>query len=106
MSNFDNNPYAVNNATDDYGHNNQTPVHVPDYFVASIVVTILCCLPFGIAGIVFASKAKTLKAAGQYQEALAQANKAKIFVYLSIGLGLVAVIANIALQIAATQVGQ
>lgn len=39
------------------------------YMWQSIVVTLLCCLPFGIAGIVNASKVSGLYAAGQYEEA-------------------------------------
>lgn len=39
------------------------------WMVESILVTILCCLPFGIAGIVFASKVSSLYAAGNYEAA-------------------------------------
>ncbi len=37
-----------------------------NWLVESILVTILCCLPFGIAGIVFASQVNTKFAAGDY----------------------------------------
>lgn len=104
MSNFDNNPYAASNIEDDYAP--QGPVHVPDYLVASILVTLFCCLPFGIAAIIFAAKARSLKSAGQYHEAFEQSKKAKLFTYLSLGLGLLVIIANIALQIAAMNAGQ
>ena len=32
------------------------PTQVPNYLVQSILVTIFCCLPFGIAAIVFAAQ--------------------------------------------------
>lgn len=44
------------------------------WMVESILVTLFCCLPFGIAGIVFASKVSSLYASGNYEAAL-QASK-------------------------------
>ncbi|MCL2349120.1 MAG: CD225/dispanin family protein [Planctomycetaceae bacterium] len=104
MNDFDNNPYAASNVTDDDGYN-ETPVNVPDYLVASILVTLFCCLPLGIPAIIFAAKARSLKGVGQYQAALEQSNKAKIFTYVSLGLGLLVIFGNIALQIAARNAG-
>ncbi len=53
----------------------QPPLTPPkNWLVESILVTILCCLPFGIAGIVFASQVNTKYAAGDYNGAL-QASK-------------------------------
>ena len=103
MSDFNDNPYAVSNVTDDYGFDHETPVKVPDYLVASILVTLFCCLPLGIPAIIFAAKARSLAGSGQYQAALEQSNKAKIFTYISLGFGLLVLIANIALQFAAMQ---
>ena len=37
-----------------------------NWLVESILVTIFCCLPFGIAGIVFASQVNSKWAAGDY----------------------------------------
>ena len=48
------------------------------WMAESILVTILCCLPFGIVGIVYASKINSLFAAGQYEAAeQASANAGK-----------------------------
>ena len=99
MSDFDNNPYAVSNVTDDYGYNEE-PVHVPDYFVVSILVTFFCCLILGILAILASSKAKSLKATGQYQAALEQANKAKIYIIISVVWGLIVFVAQIAIMLA------
>ncbi len=48
-----------------------TPAVRPkNWLVESILVTVFCCLPFGIAGIVFASQVNSRFEAGQYEEAL------------------------------------
>lgn len=46
------------------------------WMAESILVTIFCCLPFGIAGIVFAAKVSSLYAAGKYEEAVEASNNA------------------------------
>ena len=43
-----------------------TPAMPKNWLVESILVTIFCCLPFGIAGIVFASQVNSKYAAGDY----------------------------------------
>lgn len=50
----------------------------PDnYLVWAILVTVLCCLPFGIVSIVYSSKVSALWAQGRYAEAQGAANNAK-----------------------------
>lgn len=46
------------------------PVRPKNWLVESILVTIFCCLPFGIAGIVFASQVNTKFDAGDHAGAL------------------------------------
>jgi len=48
-----------------------------NYLVESILVTIFCCLPFGIAGIVFASQVNSKYAAGDFDGALQASKDAK-----------------------------
>jgi tetrahydromethanopterin S-methyltransferase subunit E len=48
-----------------------------NYLVESILVTIFCCLPFGIAGIVFASQVNSKFAVGDYEGAIASSKNAK-----------------------------
>ncbi|MEZ5184276.1 MAG: CD225/dispanin family protein [Candidatus Nanopelagicales bacterium] len=45
--------------------------------VWAILTTLFCCLPFGIAAIVYASKVDSLYAAGQYAQAQQAADSAK-----------------------------
>ena len=47
-----------------------TPECPKTWMVESILVTILCCLPLGIVGIVNAAKVNSLYSAGKYDEAL------------------------------------
>lgn len=104
MSNFDDrsydeNPYAVGNFTDD-DYESQVPVHVPDYFVLSII-SVFFCLPFGIPAIFYAAKAKSFRDTGNYHLALEFSGKAKLFTFLALILGILPLIAQIVLFIAA-----
>ncbi len=47
----------------------ETPSCPKTWLAESILVTIFCCLPFGIVGIVNAAKISTLFAEGRYDEA-------------------------------------
>jgi hypothetical protein len=46
------------------------------WFVESILVTIFCCLPFGIAGIVNASRVETRHRLGDYTGAIRSSEEA------------------------------
>ena len=61
----------------------QTP-DVPDYFVWSLLETLLCCLPIGIIALIFSNKANSAKSAGQYAEAQKNAKRAKIALILGL----------------------
>jgi hypothetical protein len=61
------------------------PGTVPNYLVQAILVTIFCCLPFGIAAIVFAAQVNGKLAAGDMAGAVAASNKAKLWSWISFG---------------------
>jgi hypothetical protein len=61
---------------------------VPSYLVQAILVTIFCCLPFGIPAIVFAAQVSSKQAAGDYAGAVAASNKARTWCWASFGVGL------------------
>ena len=70
----------------------------PDNFLVwSILSTILCFLPLGIVGIVYASKVDSLYYAGQYAEAEDAAKKAKIYTLVGVGVGLLVALVYILL---------
>ncbi|MCH5346570.1 MAG: CD225/dispanin family protein [Muribaculaceae bacterium] len=58
-----------------------------NWLVASILATIFCCLPFGIVGIVYASKVNDLYYSGRYDEAVQASSKAKTWTIVSAILG-------------------
>ena len=47
------------------------------WLVASIIVTLFCCAPFGIAAIVYAARVETLWQTGRYEDAEKTSGKAK-----------------------------
>lgn len=61
---------------------------VPNYLVQSILVTVLCCLPFGIAAIVYSAQANSKAAAGDHGGAMAAARSAKTWCWAALGTGL------------------
>ncbi|WP_155724452.1 CD225/dispanin family protein [Mycobacterium avium] len=60
-----------------------------NYLVWSILVTLFCCLPFGIVAIVKSSQVNGLWAQGRYAEAQASADSAKKWVIWSAVIGVV-----------------
>lgn len=60
-----------------------------NYLVWSILVTLFCCLPFGIVAIVKSSQVNGLWAQGRYAEAQASAESAKKWVIWSAVIGVV-----------------
>ena len=70
--------------------NSQMPMQPkPDNnLVLAIFTTICCCLPFGIVGIVYASKVNSLYAIGQYAAASQAASNAKKWSIIGICIGL------------------
>ena len=61
---------------------------VSNYLVFAILTTIFCCLPFGIVAIIFAAQANSKLKAGDYQGAVNASRKAKIWTWVSFGVGI------------------
>jgi hypothetical protein len=64
-------------------------VKIPNYLVQSILVTLFCCLPFGIVSIVYAAQVNGKVQAGDIQGAVDASGKAKMWCWIGFGLGLV-----------------
>jgi hypothetical protein len=60
--------------------------------VWAILSTVLCCLPLGVASIVFASQVDTKWSAGDYAGARESSDKAKKFAMISAGLAAAGVV--------------
>ena len=63
-----------------------------NYLVAAILCTLFCCLPFGIAGILFAVQANSKVQQGDIDGAAVAVSKAKLMCILSFVLGLISLI--------------
>lgn len=61
---------------------------VPNYLVFAILTTVLCCLPAGIPGIVYAAQVNGKLQQGDLAGAQAASNNAKMWCWISFGLGL------------------
>jgi hypothetical protein len=59
---------------------------VPNYLIPAII-SIFCCLPLGIVGVIFAAQVNGKVAAGDLQGAMDASKKAKLFSFIAIGLG-------------------
>lgn len=61
----------------------------PNYLVWSILATIFCCLPLGIAAIVFSSQVNSKWVAGDHAGAQESSRKAKLFTIWAVVAGVV-----------------
>ena len=61
---------------------------VPNYLAQAILVTLFCCVPFGIVGIVYAAQVNGKLVAGDYAGAVEDSRKARTWCWLSFGIGL------------------
>jgi len=68
-----------------------TTTSVPNYLVPAII-SLFCCLPGGIVAVIFAAQVNGKVQAGDIAGAQDSAKKAKMFSFISIGLGLAAII--------------
>lgn len=71
----------------------QPSVKIPTYLIPAILATLLCCVPLGIPAIYFAAQVNLKIAMGDLEGAKATSNKAKIWFWVSFGVGLIVGIA-------------
>ena len=67
------------------------------WLVESILVTVLCCLPFGIAGIVNATKVESRFYAGDVEGAERASADAKRWTMIGLGLGVAGILIYVVL---------
>lgn len=79
-----------NNIIDTNAQRNSKPPK--NWLVESILVTLLCCLPFGIAGIVYASKVESRFYAGDIEGAEASAREAAKWTKIGFFSGLAVIV--------------
>jgi len=67
---------------------------VPNYLVPAIL-SLFCCWPLAIVAIIFAAQVNGKVAAGDIAGAMDSSKKAKMFSFISIGLGLLLILCYI-----------
>ncbi len=60
----------------------------PNYLIPAILVTLFCCLPGGVAGIIFATQVNSKYAAGDVAGAMEASKKAKTWTMIGAGVGI------------------
>lgn len=66
--------------------------NIPSYLVQAILVTLFCCLPFGIVAIVKAAQVSKMQGLGSYDLALKASGEAKMWCWISFGCGIGAIL--------------
>jgi len=64
---------------------------VPNFLVPAII-SLFCCFPLGVVGVIFAAQVNGKVAAGDIAGAQDASKKAKMFSFIALGLGLVVII--------------
>jgi hypothetical protein len=67
--------------------NTNMPPKPSNYLVLALISTGLCCLPTGIASIIFAPKVNEAYARGDYVVAEKNSKDAKMWAFIGIGVG-------------------
>lgn len=78
---------GFNAAAPNPGNNEKMP---PTYLVWSVVMTVICCLPAGIAAIIFSCQVSSKFFAGDYAGAVKASQRAEIWIIVSFVLGVLA----------------
>lgn len=97
---MEHNPYSTPDP-----HQGQGPAMGPkpkNWLVESILVTLLCCLPLGIAAIVYAAQVDSKYSAGDAHGALSSAKTARLLCLISLVGGLLSIVAYAILVAVAT----
>lgn len=65
---------------------------IQNWLIPSIIATVLCCLPAGVVGIVYASQVNGKLARGDIAGAQKSANNARLWTIISVIVGLIAIV--------------
>lgn len=76
-----------------------TTSDVPNYLIPAILSTIFCCLPLGVVSIIFATQVNSKVAAGDIAGAMEASKKAKMFMFIAVGLGVLTYVCVIVMWI-------
>jgi hypothetical protein len=74
---------------------------IPNYLVQSIIATLCCCLPLGVVAIIFSAQVNSKLAAGDIAGAREASGKAKMFCWISFGIGILGILISLLINGAA-----
>ena len=77
------------------------PTKIENNLVLAVIVTALCCMPFGIVGIVYATQVNAKAMAGDIAGAEECARKSRRWSLWGLGLGFVVIVAYLVLVVGA-----
>lgn len=77
---------------------------VPNYLIPAIL-SLFCCWPLAIVAIIFAAQVNGKVASGDIAGAMDASKKAKMFAFISIGLGAVGILCYIILMVLGVGMG-
>ena len=75
------------------------PGTVPNHLVGAVLSTICCCMPFGVAAIIFAAQVNGKLAAGDIEGARDSSKKAATFMWISFSVGILTNLLAFAIQL-------
>jgi len=61
---------------------------IQNYLIPAILSAVFCCVPLGVVSIIFAAQVNSKLAAGDIAGAMESSKKAKMFMFIAIGGGL------------------
>jgi len=70
--------------------------NIPSYLWQSIVLTLCCCLPFGVVAIVFSSQVNSKLSAGDVAGAMEASRKARMWCWIAFAVGAVFAVLQLA----------
>ena len=68
---------------------------IPNYLVPAILSTVFCCLPLGVVAIIFSTQVNSKLATGDTAGAMESSRKAKMFMMISVGVGVLSIVIGV-----------
>ena len=62
--------------------------YIPNYLAPAILVTIFCCFPLGIVGLIYATQVNGRLIAGEYDKAVTSSLNARLWCWITFGVGI------------------
>jgi hypothetical protein len=99
------NPYAEPSPSAPYAPSDWSDAaNVPDYLIWNVLSTLFCCMPIGIAGIIFSIQTNSAKTRGDFEAAARHSSTAKTLLIVGACVGGLQVLLSLAYVALATAV--